>query len=132
MCTVLLYSRVTTLTSVNEARKRMFAFGNRQLENIPPTQDALVLHVMRAMYQAGQIWGQILLPNPHIPSPERWGWRKDGDAWSPLWTTLAEAAKSCRELIKCKCKRSNCKGRCKCYKSNLPCTQLCACAGQCE
>ena len=93
---VLLCKRTSTLQNVNEARKRLFAFGNRQLENIPPTSSALLQHVKRAVFQAFHVWGQSLV------------------------------AKSCRELIKCACR-----GRCKCYQSNLPCTQLCACGGQC-
>lgn len=73
---VLLYSRTSSLTKVNmvnEARKHLFAYGNRQIENIPPTRSALVQHVKRATYQAGLIWGQALIPNPAIPSPSDWG-----------------------------------------------------------
>ena len=127
---VLLYKRTSTLQNVNETRKRLFAFGNRQLENIPPTSSALLQHVKRAVFQAGHVWGQSLVANASVPSPSDWGWERIGDAWTPKWSTLAEASKSCRELVKCACK-SICRGRCKCYQSNLPCTQLCACGGQC-
>ena len=116
--------------NVNEARKRLFAFGNRQLENIPPTSSALLQHVKHAVFQAGHVWGPSLVANASVPSPSDWGWERIGDAWTPKLSTLAEASKSCRELVKCACK-SICRGRCKCYKSNLPCTQLCACGGQC-
>ena len=112
--------------NVNEAWKRLFAFGNRQLENIPPTSSALLQHVKRAVFQAGQAWGQYLVANAIVPSPSDWGWERIGEAWTAKWSTLAEASKSSRELEKCACK-SICRGRCKYYKSNLPCTQLCAC-----
>ena len=128
---VLLYKRMSTLQNVNEARKRLFAFGNGQLENIPPTSSALLQHVKRAVFQAGHVWGQALVANASVPSPSDWGWERIGDAWTPKWSTLAEASKPCRELVvKFACK-SICRGRCKCYQSNLPCTQLCACGGQC-
>ena len=127
---VLLYKRTSSLQKVNEERKRLFAFGNRQLENIPPTSAALLQHAKHAAFQAGHMWGQSLVANASTPSPEDWGWERDGDTWSPTWSSLAEASKSCRELVKCACK-SNCTGRCKCYKANLPCTELCACGGQC-
>ena len=127
---VLLYQRTSPLLRVNEARKRLFAFGNRKLENIPPTRAALMQHAKRAAFQAGHVWGQSLVANVITPSPADWGWENVGGTWSPVWSSLGEASKVCRELVKCACK-SNCTGRCKCYKSNLPCTQLCACGGQC-
>jgi hypothetical protein len=129
---VLLYSRTSQLSKVNEARKQLFAYGGRQLDNIPPTRAALLQHVKRAAYQAGHIWGKAHIADPSLPSPSEWGWEKtteDGQ-WTPTWTTLPEASKSCRELVKCNCKKQ-CLGRCTCFKSNLKCTQLCFCAGQC-
>ena len=38
---VLLYNRTSSLKKINEARKQIIAKGNRQLENIPPTREAL-------------------------------------------------------------------------------------------
>ena len=129
---VVLYSRTSHLSKVNEARRQLFAHGNRQLENIPPTRAALFQHVKRAAYQAGHIWGQAQIKDTSPPSPSDWGWEKTAEdgGWTPTWTTLPEASKSCRELVKCNCKKSYL-GRCKCFKSNLKCTQLCFCAGQC-
>ncbi|MCP4800131.1 MAG: hypothetical protein GY893_09330 [bacterium] len=40
------------------------------------------------------------LQNP--PLPEGFGWTSDGErAWKPMWTHLPEAAKVCRELLRC-------------------------------
>ena len=129
---VLLYSKTSPHSKVDEARKQLFAQGNRQLENVPPTRAALVQHVKHAMYQAGHIWGQALIPNPELPSPSDWGWQKDKDgAWTPFWTSLPEALKGCRELIKCGCKKSCKKGNCTCRGATLKCTDLCVCSGQC-
>ena len=129
---VLLYNRTSALSSVNEARKQLFCQGNRKIENIPPSKAALFQHVKRACLQAGHIWGQALIAEPHLPSPSDWGWKLDPEGyWAPFWTTLPEAAKSCRELVKCGCNK-RCAGRCQCKKSNLTCTQLCFCAGQCS
>ena len=129
---VLLYQRTSSLRKVNEARKRLFAVGNRNIENVPPTVHALEQHVKRAVYQAGHIWGQCLQGKPALPSPAEWGWIRTDDIspWTPIWTTLPEASKACQELLRCGCKKS-CVGRCKCAKANLKCTQLCFCAGQC-
>ena len=128
---LLLYSRTSPFATVNAARKQLFSYGNRRLENIPPSRAALLQHVKRASFQAGYIWGQALTANPSLPSPSEWGWQKDKDGnWTPLWTTLPEASKGCRELVKCNCKK-RCLGQCKCHKANLKYTQLCFCGRQC-
>ncbi len=131
--TTLLYNRSSQLSSVNTARLQLFSQKNRQIENIPPTQSSLLQHAKRAAYQSGHIWGQASTWNPSIPSPKDWGWLQQDDRWIPHWTALPEAAKACRELIKCGCKSANpCRGNCKCRKSNLQCTALCSCGGLCK
>ena len=49
--TVILYHKVSTLLSVNEARRVLFCKKNKSLENLPPTQDALLQHARRAVFQ---------------------------------------------------------------------------------
>ncbi len=127
---VLLYDRTSESGSVNETRKHLFAKG-RQLDNIPPTEAALREHVKRAAYQAGQVWGQSLIQMQELPSPEQYGWTKVDDKWCPFWTQLPEASKTCKELVKCGCKKSCDSKRCKCTKADLPCTELCFCKGSC-
>ena len=51
-------------------------------------------------------------------------------SWKPVWSTLPEASKACSELLKCSCKKG-CTGRCRCFKSDLKCTELCFCSGGC-
>jgi hypothetical protein len=131
---VLLYQRTSSHSKVIDARKRMFASGNRKIENIPPTTYALEQHVKRAVHQAGHhVWGQCLQGDPTLPSPAAWGWERtdDNSPWTPCWTTLSEASKACQELLRCGCKKA-CTKRCKCFMANLKCTQLCFCAGQCS
>ena len=131
--TEILYQRTSPLSHINEARKQMFAAGNRRIENIPPTQEALKQHVKRAVYQAGYIWGQSLIGVPEMPSPSSWGWERadEQSPWTPFWTTLPEASKACQQLLRCGCK-TNCRNRCKCSRANLKCTLLCFCSGQCS
>ena len=53
-------------------------------------------------------------------------------SWEPYWTSLPQASKTCRELIKCGCDVSKgCRARCKCVRSDLQCTALCTCGGEC-
>lgn len=46
---VLMYDRASPETAVDKARKIMFAQRGRELDKIPPTRDALVLHTKRAI-----------------------------------------------------------------------------------
>ena len=86
------------------------------MENIPPSQAALLEHSKRAAFQAGHIWGQTLVSEPEVPTPGEWGWEELDKKWSILWPQLPEASKSCLELLFCKCQKV-CKGNCKCYVS---------------
>ena len=126
---VLIYERTSNLCQVNEARRHLFSRKSRSIENIPPTQAALRQHALRATYQGGYIWGQVLQKDPELPSPSDWGWEKN-DSWKPKWTTLGQAQDMCYELIHCNCKKA-CTGLCKCSKANLKCTALCHCEGKC-
>ena len=73
---VLLYDRTTTHTSVNQARKELFAQKGRAIDIITPTQAALIQHVKRATYQAGYCWSQYCIAAPEMPSPSVWGGRR--------------------------------------------------------
>ena len=126
---VLLYDRTSDLVKVNDARKWLFTQRSRNLENIPPTQAALTQNIKWASYQAN-CWNMAMTLIPELPNPKDWGWWKDDTGWHPLWTTLPEATASCRELIRCGCKKG-CTMRCKCVKAALKCTPLCSCAGEC-
>ena len=105
--------------------------GTKPLENIPPTQGALVQHVRRAVFQAGYIWGQALIVQQEVLSPTEWGWKESESMLVPNWTDLPEASVACQELIRCGCKKS-CQGLCKCFRAHICCTTLCACAGHCS
>ncbi|XP_068756859.1 uncharacterized protein [Montipora capricornis] len=124
---VILYDRTSLATDVNTARRELFTKKNRALENIPPTEDALLNHSNRALYQAS-IWTS-LDEQQFYPSPSDFGWKMENNRWRPRWTVLPEASKACNELLKCGCKKGCKSGRCKCFKANLPCTELCSCSG---
>ena len=129
--TILMYNKSSELNDVNSARRKFFTQG-RQIKNIPPTRAALLQHTRRAAYQGGHVWApsNLIKAMTDEISPEGWGWKKLDSIWHPVWTSLPQASKACRELIKCGCKR--CKSStCKCMKSNLSCTELCKCGGDC-
>ena len=132
--TVIMYDRTSTCRSVNTARKDLFTRKGREIDNIPPTADALLQHAKRTVFQSGHCWGNCLEVSPQRPSPSEWGWVRDcTQAWEPLWSTIPVASQSCQELLKCGCKsEKGCTGRCKCVRAELPCTALCNCGGLCD
>lgn len=131
---VLLYDRTSICTRVNDCRMELFAKKGRLPEGIPPTLDALKLHIQRAVYQASYCWAQSLSKDAMLPDPnEWWGWKSQDSLYEVVWTTLPEASKKCQELIRCGCNpEKGCKGRCKCANASLRCTALCKCGGDCE
>ena len=125
---VQMYDRGSTASSVNEARQELFTQKGREIENLPPTQDALLQHLLRVGYQAGHVWGQALVQSPTLPNPADYGWMHATDGWQINWMTLPPAGMACRAIIKCGCTKG-CKGKCKCVKEGLRCTTLCGCHG---
>ena len=123
---ILLYSRTSTHTSVNEARMDLYFKKTHNLERVPPTADALLLHTKRAIYQTG-VWATSLELQQNLPSPSDFGWKRDdpNSHWEPQWISQGEASKECREFVKCGCK-APC-SRCKCVNNNMRCTILCGC-----
>ena len=122
--TVILYDKTSPLSCVNETRRELFCQKNRAIGKLPPTKDALLQHVRRAVYQAG-IWTTSAQTQQVVPSPQDFAWTKVLQSWIPVWVTIQEVASSCRELIKCSCK-GDC-SNCKCGKANLDCSPLCKC-----
>ena len=131
---ILMYDKTNENVKVNDARKDLFTKKRRVIDNIPPTENALIQHTKRSVYQAGYCWGQSLVPSPQNLIPGEWGWRKNqSQMWVPYWTNLQQASACCSELIKCGCKVENgCRGRCKCIKAHMLCTALCKCGGECD
>ena len=56
---VLLYAKTSQHRLVNDARLELYFQNSQNLERIPPTADALLNHVKRAIFQTG-IWGSAL------------------------------------------------------------------------
>ena len=129
---VLMYDRTSQAVSVNACRKDLFARKGRAMESIPPTRDALIQHLMRAIHQASHIWDQALVCKAPVYCPSKWGWELVEGKWNPVWMTLAPASQVCNELLKCGCKKRCSVGHCKCRKACLQCTSLCNCGGECN
>ena len=95
--------KLDAVESVDEARVILFSKTGKP-EALPPTSDALSLHVMRTHYQT-LVWKQAHCSEPHLPDPERMGWNKGTDnKLQPLLMTLDPIPKDCQEIISCSCR----------------------------
>ena len=64
---VLLYSKTAAYDSVNDARKYLFSKKSRQIENIPPSQSALIQHIKRAFIRLHMYGGKCTIPCRNCP-----------------------------------------------------------------
>ena len=96
-------------------------------QKIAPTQGSLYEHIRRAHYQC-LIWRQALISHPNIVSPCELGWStSDTSGFFPKLTSIPLAPDSILQLVRCKCSKSQCNGRCSCRENKMPCTELCNC-----
>ena len=128
---ILMYSKTSDHFRVNDARLELFFQKTRNLDSIPPTENALLEHCKRAIYQCG-IWSKCVEPQQNLPDPIHFGWKRTTDEptipYRPNWITNGEAHKTVRELaIKCQCQGAAGCTRCKCYQADMRCTMLCTC-----
>ena len=67
-----------------------------------PTRAALVEHHAPSALHIRLVTAG---PSPVLPSPQEWGWTVNEVIWKSLWATLSDVTKSCRELVRCSCKK---------------------------
>ena len=68
---VKIYDITSDAVSVDDVRVKMFHRISKP-EKLPPTHDALVLHLQRAQYQAA-VWAGASHPISTLPGPETCG-----------------------------------------------------------
>ena len=98
---MLLYDSISTSSSVNECRKEPFSKKGRLPDGIPPTTDALQLHIYRVIYQASYCWAQSLSKILSLSDPCEWGWKMEAKHYEIARTSIPEDSKMCNELIRC-------------------------------
>ena len=109
---IFVYLRKFETIDIDELRCDMFEkSSSNDLRVLPPSKNALQLHVFRSTYQAGWIWGNSM-SQLTPPKLESWGWRVHDGQLKMRW-------KSCdtwSDLIKattCQCRTKKCQA-CKC------------------
>ena len=129
----LYYPKSEGTTDINSLWYKRFCQKKLSGEKLPPTHDALILHLKRANYQC-YIWKHATTPNMDIPSPVGDGWMNDAEG--NLVQCLMEqppAPEAIAEFTLCKCRKGCRRNACSCLKFSLLCTDACACSDfECE
>ena len=123
---------------IDLARFEIFKYkGDFDFRALPPTSNALRLHIHRAAYISGWVWGLSHIPESTLELPYQWGWSQDdGEIGSVnvIWTNynLDIATKTFKKAFnKCGC-RTNCSKYCSCRTFQLCCLTICKCRGKCN
>ena len=123
-----IYCRNTKISKVNELRYQMFRSRSGEIESgqLPPCEDALRQHTLRANYQAA-IWRRSLMNSPDIPNPiSGHGWASSENNIPVIrWMTGSPAPEVVISLLSCKCSRSCRPSDCTCIINGLKCTEAC-------
>ena len=103
-----------------------FAAKNLSGEKLPPTPDALILHLSRVAFQV-YIWMNAHKTSLDLPSPIDNGWILKDEKPEQHLMSQVPTPRKVAELVLCRCKK-NCKtNNCSCRKNNLVCTEACLC-----
>ena len=121
-----IYEPTTEITNIDQLRVFLFNKG-KDPDSLPPTSDALKLHISRAHYQTS-VWLNATVPSPEGIDPETCGWERDpySNHLKPKLSVLEPIPKVCTELLQCGCKTCATR-RCKCRSNKIPCLPSCRC-----
>jgi len=99
--------------------------GVQNWTQLPPCEDCLSMHILRANYQAA-IWRRCLEPSPFVPSPTNCGWTTDENGNLVVeWMRGSSVPDAVLQLLSCKCVRSCKLPVCNCLSNGLKCTDMC-------
>lgn len=112
---------------VNIARYNLFKLGKFAEDNIPPNDDTLHQHLLRANFQA-YIWKHSLSNVLNLPSPCESGWTLEDGELVIRWMRKPCAPDGFLENVTCGCKTGCQSRRCSCLRANMKCTEVCQCS----
>ena len=110
------------------------ATGN--LREIPPSRNALQMHVLRSAFQSGWVWGNTLSAE-NCPLVSEWGWNMipEEDRLMLKWTehkNIPDHLQLANIIKTCKCNRIRAKClNCVCGKMKYKCLTFCNCKRIC-
>ena len=99
-----LYQPDTDIVRLTELRWWMFRRKQAESQKLQPSRAAFLEGVKRAHYQC-IIWKSAPDPNPDIPMPDKYAWKRVCDKYIPVMTTLSPARVNLLQMIKCGCSK---------------------------
>lgn len=125
--------------SMSDVRFNMWQYktGHSQsktfkLPSLPPTSEAIALHVRRAHYQACT-WRAALESDPPSIDPNEYGWKADQSTKTLIPVALPAqvlpAPAAVLSLLCCSCSTAEpcANRRCSCHRSGIACSIFCKC-----
>ena len=122
----MLYESRSINIDINYLRYKLFTQKGYAGEKIPPTLDALVLHLRRANYQC-YVWKNACNAELGLPSPVGNGWTLVDGVLQQEYILNPPVPDTIAELVRCKCSKGCSNNLCSCRKHDLPCTDACFC-----
>ena len=124
--TCTMYCSTPGTSNINELRYRLFCLkrGDVESNQLPPCNDTLHKHALRANYQAA-VWRRSLQRCPEIPSPVGSDWCTEDGKLVVDWMGGQPAPQAVLELLSCQCSRSCKLPSCSCIVNGLRCTDMC-------
>jgi hypothetical protein len=125
-----LYSGNSFTGDLPGLRWYLFSKFQNDTEKLPPTMSALKYKIFRRHFVT-LVLRRAHLSMQTLPSPTGYGWQTEADSLAAIMTDNLPAPLALIELSVCGCKSSCSSNRCKCFKNNLVCTDMCKC-NSCE
>jgi hypothetical protein len=94
--------------------------GEIESHQLPPCQDCLTRHILRANYQTA-IWKR----STQGTSPVGRGWQLNEGTLAIHWMAGRPAPEAVLDLLSCSCARKCDLQNCQCLKNGLRCTDMC-------
>ena len=100
---------------------------NTASKKLSPTEDALYLHIQRALYQFTN-WRNVTIGMYDLPDQTQHGFEKIGTILKPKMMSQSPAAPELMNELYCKCPSNRCYINCCCLENQQACTAACACS----
>ncbi|XP_060776579.1 uncharacterized protein LOC132886053 [Neoarius graeffei] len=114
--------------TLDALRAHLFVNIKGDMRCLPPTEDAFLLHLRRALHQLA-VCKRAHLVQPNHPAATEFGRQLVNGKLVPVMM-LKEAKPSELKLSKyCNCKKSMCARGCSCARANVRCGIACLCTG---
>jgi len=127
---LLLYKAPKNTKTMNDLRHYLLIRSKKNAEDLPPTDDALEQHVLRARIQC-IIWVDSDKENAIINFNGQ-GWSVDDQQnVKPIYTKKDIAPKKLQNILNTFCADKYCRS-CVCLKNDFRCTDFCKCFAHCQ